>query len=47
MKTTFFLSMLGLAATAVANPLPGAEGQTLERMNTHTPRGRPRHAELT
>jgi hypothetical protein len=36
MKATFFLSMLGLAATAVANPLPGADGQTLERMNTPT-----------
>ncbi len=30
MKTTFFLSVLGLATAAVANPLPAAEGQLLE-----------------
>ncbi|KAK3897215.1 hypothetical protein C8A05DRAFT_39241 [Staphylotrichum tortipilum] len=31
MKATFFLTMLGLAASAAANPVPGAEGQTLEQ----------------
>ena len=30
MKTTFFLSMLGLAATALAGPLLGSEGEALD-----------------
>lgn len=30
MKTTFFLSMLGLAATALAGPLPGSDGEALD-----------------
>ncbi|KAG7284723.1 hypothetical protein NEMBOFW57_009332 [Staphylotrichum longicolle] len=31
MKTTFFLSILGLAATALAGPLPGTEGEALDK----------------
>lgn len=30
MKTTFFLSILGLTATALAGPLPGTEGEALD-----------------
>jgi len=38
MKTTFFLSILGLAATALAGPLPGSsDGDALDSKLTLSP----------
>ncbi len=37
MKSTFFLSMLGLAATALAGPILGSEGEALDSKELFNP----------